>query len=109
MTAEDALFEIVQRLVATAQPEKIILFGSWATGKNRPDSDLDLLVIESEPFGKGRSRLEEIGRIERALGRLPYATDILVYSHHEIERWKASKNHVLGRAIREGKVLYARH
>lgn len=109
MTAMDALPEIVRRLVATAQPERIILFGSWATGANKPDSDLDLLVIESEPFGKERSRLREIGRLERALGRLPYPTDILVYSRDEVERWRSSPNHVIAQALKEGTEIYARH
>lgn len=109
MTALDALPEIVRRLVAAAQPERIILFGSWAKGTNHPDSDLDLLVIEDVPFGPGRSRLQEIGRLERAIGRLPYSTDILVYSRDEVERWKTSRQHVIARALKEGTELYARH
>ena len=40
--------EIVERAPAVAKPEKII-FGSAATGKMTPDSDIDLLVIEPEP------------------------------------------------------------
>lgn len=109
MTVKEALPEIVRRLVAAAKPEQIILFGSWAKGEARPDSDLDLLVIEPEPFGPDRSRLQEIGRLEHALGRLPYPTDILVYSRDEVERWKSSTHHVIARALREGTVLYARH
>jgi predicted nucleotidyltransferase len=41
--------EIVERAPAVAKPDKIILFGSAATGKMTPDSDIDLLVIEPEP------------------------------------------------------------
>jgi predicted nucleotidyltransferase len=102
------LEEVVQRLVQTAQPEEIILFGSQARSDARPDSDLDLLVIESEPFGPSHSRVKEIARLERALGRIPVATDILVYSRDEAERLRRSLNHVVGQAFREGKVLYAR-
>ncbi|TRO81811.1 nucleotidyltransferase domain-containing protein [Desulfuromonas acetexigens] len=109
MTVEKVLPEIVKRLVAAAQPEEIILFGSLARGEGRPDSDIDLLVIETEPFGPERSRLVEIGRLEAALGRLPHATDLLIYSRDEIKKWKDSPHHVIGRALREGTVLYARH
>jgi len=109
MTATEALPEVVRRLVEAAHIERIILFGSWAKGTNRPDSDLDLLVIENEPFGPGRSRLTEIGRLERALGRLPYPTDILVYSREEVEHWQSSANHVIAKALREGREIYARH
>jgi len=109
MTAIDALPEIIRRLVDTGKPERIILFGSWAKGTNRPDSDLDLLVIEAEPFGESRSRFREIGRLERALGRVPYPTDILVYSREEVERWRSSPNHVIAKALKEGTEIYARH
>lgn len=109
MTVLDALPEIIRRLVEAAQPEKIILFGSWAKGTNRSDSDVDLLVIEKEPFGAQRSRLQEIGRLERALGRIPFPTDILVYSRDEVERWQSSTHHVISQALKEGKEIYARH
>ena len=109
MTNHEIVQEIVQRLVLAAQPEQIILFGSRAREGARDDSDVDLLVIENEPFGKQRSRLREIGRLESAIGRLSLATDLLVYSSDEIERWRNSPRHVIGRALREGRVLYARH
>jgi uncharacterized protein len=38
--------EIVARIVSVARPEQIIVFGSAARGQMRPDSDIDLLVIE---------------------------------------------------------------
>ena len=109
MTDQEILQEIVQRLVSAAQPEQIILFGSRAHDEARKDSDVDLLVIESKPFDRQHSRLREIGRLESAIGRLSLATDLLVYSHDEIERWRDSPRHVIGRAMREGRILYARH
>lgn len=33
-------------IVSGYQPEKIILFGSRATGRSEPDSDIDLLIIK---------------------------------------------------------------
>ncbi|MBF0181942.1 MAG: nucleotidyltransferase domain-containing protein [Magnetococcales bacterium] len=109
MTLTDAdLAAMSARIVETAAPERIILFGSHARGDARPDSDVDLLVIEDEPFGPNRSRFREIARLERAMGTIPVATDILVYSLEEVERLKSSANHVVGRALREGKVLHAR-
>jgi uncharacterized protein len=109
MTAIEALPEIVRRIVQVAHPERIILFGSWATGTNRTDSDLDLLVIEKKPCGPGRSRLTEIGRLERALGRLPYSTDLLVYRQEEVELWRSSTLHIIAKALKEGREIYVRH
>jgi predicted nucleotidyltransferase len=46
----DALIEeIVRRVLSVAKPEKVILFGSAATGKMTRDSDIDLLVVERNP------------------------------------------------------------
>lgn len=109
MTITDTdLAVLIARIIGTAHPERIILFGSHARGDAAPDSDVDLLVIESEPFGLGRSRFHEIARLERAMGTIPIATDILVYSSDEVERLQFSANHVVARALQEGKVLHVR-
>jgi uncharacterized protein len=44
-TEEEALVEVVARLVRGLDPEEIWLFGSRAEGRNAPDSDFDLLVV----------------------------------------------------------------
>ena len=45
---EATLTEITRRLVATYQPEQVVLFGSHAWGEPEEDSDVDLLVVLSE-------------------------------------------------------------
>lgn len=87
----------------------MILFGSRARGDARPDSDIDLLIIEAEPFGGGRSSHAEEIRIGRALPASPVARDILVYSRDEIEHWRGSLNHVAARALREGRVIAVKY
>jgi len=110
MTTDTAalLQDVVNATVREIDPERIILFGSHARGEARSDSDLDLLVIERGPFGKGRSRRAEIRRIRRALWDIPIPLDILVYSLDEIAEWKDSANHIIARSLREGKTLYER-
>lgn len=108
-TAHDRQFQVaLGRLIRAGRPERIVLFGSRARGDSRDDSDFDLLVVESESFGPDRSRLAEIARLERALGSLPVAVDLLLYSRPEIDRLRESLNHVVGRALREGRVVYER-
>ena len=105
----DALLDrMIRTIVDEVDPEQVILFGSRARGDARPDSDIDLLVIESEPFGNGRSRHAEGVRLNRGLPATAVATDILVYSRADIEQWRGSLNHVAARALREGRVLYTR-
>ena len=56
----DALLDqMVQAIVAEVDPEQVILFGSRARGDAREDSDVDLVVVEAEPFGQDRSRHQE--------------------------------------------------
>ena len=102
------LKRMVETIVREVDPETIILFGSRARGESHTDSDVDLLVVESEPFSGQRSRLRESNRLYMALRKIPISKDLLLYSREELDRWKGSLNHVVGRAYREGRVLYAR-
>ena len=105
----DALLDqMVQAIVAEVNPEQVILFGSRARGDAREDSDVDLVVVEAEPFGKTRSRRLEAARVYEAVADFDALTDILLYSRDEVDHWRDSVNHVLARALREGTVLYER-
>ena len=103
---DDLLDQMVQAIVAEVDPEQVILFGSRARGDAREDSDVDLVVVEAEPFGKTRSRRLEAARVYEAVASFDALTDILLYSRDEVEHWRDSVNHVLARALREGTVLY---
>ena len=105
---EALLHQMVETIVREVSPETIILFGSRARGDARPDSDVDLLVVETEPFSPQRSRRKEAARLYMALRGLAISKDILLYSRAEFDHWKNSLNHVVGRAYREGKVLHGR-
>ena len=103
----DALLDrMVQAIVDEVDPEQIILFGSRGRGEKRENSDIDLIVVEAEPFGPGRSRHKELVRLYHALAGFHVPTDVLVYSHEDVAYWRDSLNHVLARALREGKVLF---
>jgi predicted nucleotidyltransferase len=105
---EDLLLQMVNVIVKERSPEAIILFGSRARGDARADSDVDLLVIEKEPFSPQRSRRKELARLQMALRNLPFSKDILLYSRDEFEHWRHSLNHLAGRAGREGRLLHGR-
>jgi predicted nucleotidyltransferase len=99
---EEILQEIVRRIVAAVQPQKIILFGSAARGEMGPDSDLDLLVIKS-----CRHRRETARRIRRTLIGLGIPKDVIVATPEDIERYKDTIGLIYRPALREGRVLYA--
>lgn len=102
------LQQMVNAIVEEVDPEQVILFGSRARGDDRENSDVDLMVVESEPFGPGRSRHGEMVKLYHALADFRVAADVLVYSQDDVAYWRDSLNHVLARALREGKVLYER-
>jgi len=108
-SVQQQVFEkMIRVIVNTANREQIILFGSQARGESRHGSDVDLLIIESDPFGEKRSRRKEMAKLWRSLASFPFAKDILVYSRDEVEYWRHSLNNVVAKALREGKVLYER-
>jgi predicted nucleotidyltransferase len=94
--------EIVRRIVETAHPARIILFGSRARGEARPDSDIDLLVIADST----QPRYRRAGPLYGALSDILVPMDILVYSPEEVREWSAVRQAFATTAIREGKVLY---
>jgi predicted nucleotidyltransferase len=106
---DTVLKEMTASIVAAANPVSVYLFGSHARGNPRPDSDLDLLVVVDSRLDEGHSRLAAINRIRRELTRFRIAKDVLVYSTDELAKWRNSRNHVIGRCLREGRQLYARH
>ena len=109
ITISDSIInQLTDCIVKEVNPVRIVLFGSIARGQTHEGSDVDLLVIEDAPFGEGRSRFRETGRINRALAGFGVAKDILVYSTDEVERWRNSLNHVVAHALREGRDLYVR-
>jgi predicted nucleotidyltransferase len=107
--ATDALIQgMINVIIQAVQPCQIILFGSYAKGKVRSESDIDFLVVEDEPFSRGRSRRKEMAKLWRLLAPFKFPMDILVYSKDEVEHWRNTRNHVIAHALREGRLLYER-
>lgn len=97
------LKEIIRRIVEVAKPDRILLFGSAARGEMGPNSDVDLLVVKSGKFHRGRLT-EEIYMNLFGVGQ---AVDVLVVTPEDIERYGDCFALVIYPAVREGKVVYA--
>lgn len=96
--------EMVEKIVASFSPERIILFGSYAYGKTTTDSDVDLLVImETELPSAERQR--QISRVLRPR-RLPM--DIIVKNPGEIQKSRRRVDPFMNEILDKGIVLYAR-
>ncbi|PSN10780.1 nucleotidyltransferase domain-containing protein [filamentous cyanobacterium CCT1] len=104
----ELLKQMTEAIVQAVAPEQIVLFGSRAKGLDRPDSDIDFLIVEAKPFGLNHSRRKESAKVWKALAPFGIPADVLMFSAEEIAKWQHSRNHVISRAIAEGKVLYER-
>jgi predicted nucleotidyltransferase len=98
------LDEVVRRIRAVGDPERIVLFGSRARGEGRPESDLDLLIVEPSDL----PRYRRAPRYLRALVGVFPAKDVVVWTPDEIAAWANVPNTFITTAIREGRVLYER-
>jgi predicted nucleotidyltransferase len=96
----------VKRLAARADVQALVVFGSRASDRARPDSDLDLLVISREPSISPERQLPLWQELRTALGDVGMPVDLLVYGQREAAKLGGSRWHVLGHAARSGRVLY---
>ena len=96
------LKEIVRRVLSAAKPDKIILFGSAASGKMTRDSDIDLLIIQGNP---GDLRKQSL-RIRENLNGLGYPFDVIVISTEWFEESKEVIGGIAYPANKYGKVIY---
>lgn len=96
------LVETTRRIVQTAHPRRIILFGSAARGSLTPDSDLDLLVIVRGPVH--RRKLAQA--IYRNLHGLDLPVDIVVVTEADVASQSNRPYSIIKPALDEGQVVY---
>jgi uncharacterized protein len=102
-TIDRNLQRLVSRIVATAGPEAIYLFGSRARGEGRADSDYDLLVIVPDEKPKDAWSLKTLARIPRDPG-IP--ADLVACRRSVFERRKTEVGTLSHRAVSEGRLVY---
>ncbi|HHY39372.1 MAG TPA: nucleotidyltransferase domain-containing protein [Clostridia bacterium] len=100
---EEVLNLVVEKIVRTVNPDKIILFGSRSRGQEGLHSDYDLLVLK-RGINNRRALAHQIYRI---LVDVPAAVDVLVETPEKLERYRNSRGFVYAEAAR-GRVLYER-
>ena len=99
---EQTIQEIVQRILTAAKPDKIILFGSAATGQMTRDSDVDLLIVEPDTS----DQRNEYVRIIKALWDIRYPFDVLFIDTRWFEESKDIIDGIAYPANKYGKVIY---
>lgn len=93
---------IRDRLVASCDPQKIIIFGSQVTGTATPDSDVDVLVImETDlcPLTRNLAARNAIGSVEASV-------DVFVLTPEEFEETKDVIGCIAYAPAKYGRIIY---
>jgi uncharacterized protein len=104
MNIEEIKKSVVDALMPM-EPEKIILFGSYAYGSPDQNSDLDICVVEKEY----ESKILEKRKIRELLRKIPVPKDILNPTLDEYEFYCGEINSVYYDIERKGIVLWQKN
>ncbi len=96
------LNSIVERLVTHFDIEKIVLFGSYVTGKQTKDSDLDLFVL----LNTKKKGIERYAMVSEVLEPRIIPMDIIVKTPAEIKKRENYFDPFIKSIMTEGRVLY---
>ena len=98
---QKAIDEVVRQIAENFHPQKIILFGSYARGNPRPESDLDVLVVMDTPLKESQQSLA----IRRYLGVM-FGLDLVVYTPKHLQERVDMGDWFVRDILKEGKVVY---
>jgi predicted nucleotidyltransferase len=93
---------IVEQLVRLYNPQKIILFGSLASGRLNSGTDIDLFIIKEDVPDLGVDRIRQLER----LIKYRLATDFIVYKAREVEQRLKLGDPFVQSIFKEGRVIY---
>lgn len=103
MVAMSRIKELAEQIVKQFEPERIVLFGSYAHGTPGPDSDVDLLVI-MDFQGKSFWKSLEIANVVNP----SFPVDLLARRPEDTERRYTLGDPLIREALDHGQVLYER-
>lgn len=101
---QEKVDQAVQTAIETAQPSRVILFGSWPRGEAKWDSDLDMAVLMPD---EAESELGTIHRrLRRKLSEIPMNIDLVVTTEGCAGQFLGSINSIYHRILTQGQVAY---
>lgn len=104
MIGNEKISEIVDKIASGYNPDKIILFGSYATGNPNEDSDLDLFIIKDTDLPRPQRTVQ----VRKMLYGSMIPIDLIVFTPKEIDESKKNKFSFVYEVLITGKTLYER-
>lgn len=101
---EEAIREVVEHIARNFQPDKIVLFVSYAYGQPHAGSDVDLLVVMPTPDGDWPLTRS----ILRSLTPFRFGIDLVVRSQQDIDKRIQLGDWFLEDVMTKGKIVYER-
>lgn len=98
---QKAIDNVVKQIVDKFKPQRIILFGSYARGNPRPESDVDLLVVMETPLREVQQAIQISQEIDYRFG-----LDLIVHTPKYLAERVKMGDWFLRDVLKEGKVLY---
>jgi uncharacterized protein len=98
---QKAIDQVVEQIVEKFKPQKIILFGSYARGNPRPESDVDLLVVMDTPLKESKQSLEICRHLDVMFGM-----DLIVHTPKRLKERVDMGDWFVRDILKEGKVFY---
>lgn len=112
MSGLDYIPQIIEKLKST-QPEKIILFGSYAYGQPNNDSDLDILVVTNDNFipSNFSEKSKIYLKISRAISEIKkeFPVDLIVHTKAMHQKFIKLNSLFAHELLTKGKVLYEKN
>jgi len=105
LVTEEQLEDVAERIVQALDPDRIVLFGSYARGEPAPASDVDLLVIMED----NERPAQRSARVARVLLDVPFPIDILVRTPEELRYRLRIGDYFIQEILEQGQVLYERN
>lgn len=102
---DQALGEVVSRLVRALDPREIWLFGSRAEGRNAPDSDFDLLIVTKVEDGEAGFDFDAVYAPLKGLG---VGCDVVPCRADEFDEERGDPTSLCWLVAHTGKKLYDR-
>lgn len=104
MISSDKIDEIITKIALGYNPQKIILFGSYAAGNPNDNSDLDLMIIKDSDLPRPQRTVQ----VRKMLFGSMIPLDLIVYTPQEIEESRNKAFSFVHEVLTNGKTLYER-
>ncbi|MFN0050221.1 MAG: nucleotidyltransferase domain-containing protein [Cytophagales bacterium] len=102
MITNDQIQTVVNKIVESYNPERIVLFGSYANGNPNENSDLDLLIVKDSDLSNHQLAVQ----IKRQLVDAKFDMDIIVYKSKDVKEWITAPASFIHQVYKYGRTLY---